>query len=505
MVSTADLTDPRLDAETAAMKATRAATVVLPAVAIVAAALRAAGALLRPPWHDEYFTAWATALRPGDLLDALRLDSGPPLPYLLARLAAATGLAPLTAARAISVLAGVLAVLAVAAAARRAAGAGAGLWCAALLALHPLAVAWSSEGRGYALLLLAAALSWERLEALHESGRGAVGLAFAVALGCWSHALGLVLAGAVAVAAFTLSPRARRAALLGCGAGLASHLPWLSVALAQPRAATAWMAGAWSVLPPLDKVLAPIRLLPPAAAFGDSLDLPSAPLAAQIVAALLCLMLVLRARGVARPAVLTATPALGLALVAWAGVPYLFPGRSEALYLAPFLGVVAAAAWRSRWTRAAGALLIAAGAATTAAALAAWAAAPPTTEQRLAEAIRQRLPGGGTVVVGGHWRLGLWYHLGGATSPYALVNVPAEAVAHPGWTIDVASAVAVREVDALTDRLAIETAAGRPLAIVLTPGLTTAKPLAAMAQRLGLREVLRLTTAVVWASPEGAA
>jgi len=482
---------------------------VLGIVAGAAVGVRAAGALLRPPWHDEYFTAWAAALPLGDLIAALRLDSGPPLPYLLAKLVAALGPSPLAAARLVSVLAGTLAVLVAARAAGRVAGAAAGAWCAALLALHPLAVAWSSEGRGYALLLLAAALAWERLEALRETGRGALGLALAVALGCWSHALGLVLAGATAVASLTLPRRGRQAALLGVGMGLASHLPWLPVAIAQPASATAWMAGAWLEMAPLERVLAPVRLLPPVAPFAAHLDLPSAPALAQALAAALCIWLLIavgRAQraGASSPlpaAVLTAVPAIGLGVLAWAGAPYLFPGRSEALYLAPFVGLLAAGAARSRAHRIGGVLLVAGAAASTGVALVAWGEAPPSDESLVAAAIRQHLQDGGTVVIGGYWRLGVSFHLGREAGRYELVNVPASAAAHPGWYEDARDHGATLEVDELAARLTTPAVAGRRVAIIVTPGTVTAPQLTALARRLELRQVLRLRAAVLWAAP----
>ena len=172
-------------------------------LALAALAPRLAGALLRHPWHDEYFTAWAARLPFAELMAALRLDSGPPLPYLLVKLVASLGIPGLAAARTVSVLAGTAAVLLAARAARRSSGPAAGWWTGAFLAAHPLAVAWSSEGRAYALVLLAAAWAWERLETLARDGRGALGLAAAVALACWSHGLGLLLAGVLAAVAVT--------------------------------------------------------------------------------------------------------------------------------------------------------------------------------------------------------------------------------------------------------------------------------------------------------------
>ncbi|MEW6336657.1 MAG: hypothetical protein AB1625_04570, partial [Acidobacteriota bacterium] len=75
----------------------------LGAVGAVALLLRAAAAAIRAPWHDEYFTAWAASIPWPDLLAALRVDSGPPLPYVLVRIGSVAGLEPLAAARAVSV------------------------------------------------------------------------------------------------------------------------------------------------------------------------------------------------------------------------------------------------------------------------------------------------------------------------------------------------------------------------------------------------------------------
>ena len=254
------------------------------ALAGAALAPRVAGAFLRRPWHDEYFTAWAAKLSLTDLVAALRLDSGPPLPYLLVKLLAFSGLDPVGAARAISVAAGTAAVLIAALASRRAFGERAGWWTGAMLAVHPLAVAWSCEGRAYALVLLAAASAWERVEALSRGGHGAAGLAAAVTLACWSHGLGLLLAGVLAASALTLRPPGRGRALGAVGVGLASHLPWLPVALHQPPAAVAWMSAAWRALPLTDRLAAPVRMFSPLAGFATALDLPSSPVVLEAAA-----------------------------------------------------------------------------------------------------------------------------------------------------------------------------------------------------------------------------
>ena len=476
------------------------AAIGMAALAAGAGAARLAAAVLRPPWHDEYFTAWAAGLPMSDLLAALRLDSGPPLPYLLTRLVAALGVEPLAAARAIAVVAGTLAVIVACRAAQRAWTAEAGWWCGAFLAAHPLAVAWSSEGRAYSLLLLAAALVWERLQALRDGRGGWLGLAAAVALGCWAHALGLVLAAAAAAAALLPGSRERTRALLAVGAGLASHLPWLPVAMAQPPGATAWMGAPWAGLTSPERALAPLRLLPPLAPFADHLDLPSPPAAAAVAAALLCLVLLAAARSPLPAALLAALPPAALGAAALLGAPYLFPGRSEALYLAPFAGLLAAGATRDRRFRLAAALLVAAGATVCGSALAAWAAAPPSGEARLATTVAGSLPGGGTIIVGGYWRLGVAHHLGPRGPRYELVSVPAAATAHPGWYDD-AQRPAATELADLEAGLRSGSGSVPSVAVIVAPGLATERPLVELAWRLGLRRALAVPGATLWLPP----
>ncbi|MDD5562582.1 MAG: glycosyltransferase family 39 protein [Thermoanaerobaculaceae bacterium] len=473
-------------------------------LALAAFVPRIAGAVLRQPWHDEYFTAWAARLPFADLVAALRLDSGPPLPYLLVKLVAGIGLPPLAAARAISVVAGVAAVLLAARAARRTFGPAAGWWAGALLAVHPLAVAWSCEGRAYALVFLAAAWAWERIAALAREGRGAVGLAAAVALACWSHGLGLLLAGVLAVVAVTLRPPERTPALLAVGAGLASHLPWLPVALHQPPAAIAWMAAAWRALPAPERIAAPVRLLSPLGGFAAALDLPSSPWWAETAAAVALGAVVIagcRVAGAWRPTIGAALPPAALWTLAALGVPAFYPGRGEVLALAPLALLAGAAAGRWRPAALAVLALAAGGAVTSGRALVAWAGAPPSGEQRIAASLRRALPDGGTVVIGGYWRLGVAYHLGAAAARDTLVNVPAEAARHPGWYDPRADVPAPDEVATLARRLLASPAA---VAIVVTPGLGTAPVLERLAAVLHLRAALAIPGAVVFLPDAGA-
>jgi 4-amino-4-deoxy-L-arabinose transferase-like glycosyltransferase len=473
-------------------------------LALAALVPRALGALVRQPWHDEYFTAWVTRLPWAKLIDALRVDSGPPLPYALAKVVALSGLGPLPSARLVAVAAGTGAVLLAALAARRAFGVEAGWWAGAMLALHPLAVAWSAEGRAYALLLFAAALAWERLERLVHSGVGALGLGCAVALACWSHALGMLLAAVVAMVGLSLRPPARRRVIVAVAAGLATCLPWLPVAIHQPPAAIAWMGAFWRTLPPVDRLAAPLRLLSPVGGFSLTLDLPSSPWWIEVPGVLLVLFLLaagFRAGAASgRTAVALLVPAVALWVLATLGVPAFYPGRGEALYVVPFAALLGAGAARSWALRGVATTVGLAALVVTGTAIAEWAHRPPSPEQRLAAALRERLPEGGEVVIGGYWRLGIAYHLGAARSRFALVNYPASAAAHPGWYEPTSDRPAPDELEALAAEL--RGCASRT-AIVVTPGLEGSDGLERLGAALGLRPMLVVPGGEIWLAPTG--
>ncbi len=468
------------------------------AIAFVAALPRAVAALVRPPWHDEYFTVWAARLPLADLLDALHRDSGPPLPYLLVKWLAALGLAPLPAARLLALAAGTAAVLLAWRAARLAVGERPALVLAGVLAFHPLAVTFGSEGRAYGLLFLGVAWAWERCEAIREQGRGVVGLALAVALACWSHGLGAVVGLAAASAAATLPPRLRRRALGAVAVGLASSLPWLPVALRQPAAATTWMLDAWRTLTLPERLAAPLRLLPPLAPFHRTLDLPAFPVPTMVLAAAACLVLLLAARPPATVLLVAAVPAGGLAILAHLGAPTYYPGRAEALFLAPALALVAAGVARGRWRWAAAAFLVAAAALASTSALHAWRHTPPAHEEVLAAAVAARYGQGATVVASGHW----WLDLASALEKYGpnftVLPYPACVATHPGWYDPAHCRPTSGEAEALYRRLISGDGA---VAVIVAAGTPLPRELSPLAARLGLSEALRLPAATLWLAP----
>lgn len=466
--------------------------------ALLALALRAAGAWLRPPWHDEYFTAWAARLPWSDLLAALRLDSGPPLLYVLSKLGELVGLPGLAVARAVAVLCGAGAVALVAATARLRWGAGAAWSAGLLLACHPLALHWGCEGRAYGLLLLATAWGWLELARMELGSSRGWRLGLAVALGCWSHSLGLVLASALAAACVVLPAPVRRRSLAAVAVGLASHLPWLPTMLGQPPAAIAWMSHLWDQLAiPRSTALALGRYLSPVAAFGGVLDLPAPPLGVELGgAAIVVVLLVLALRRpteVVLPAVAVGLPAAAFAALALAAVPVFYPGRAHVLLLAPFVVLLAASGAGA--ARAGTALLAAGGLAMSVWSVSAWTSAPEPAERSIARHVRAGLPDGGTVVVGGIWRLGVDYHLGRAREGVELVSVPEAAGRHPGWFVDGYDRPGPGELEALASRLS-----ARPdrTAVLVAPGAASAPDLVRLAARLGLRPIIEVPGGVLF-------
>lgn len=463
--------------------------------------MRAAAALLRRPWHDEYFTAWVATSPWSELVPALAQDSGPPLPYVLAKLLASAGLAPLAAARLVAVIAGSLAILAAARAARTVAGPRAAAWTAALLAFHPLAVAWSAEGRAYALLLLGVALVWDGLTQVVAVERGTWQVVAGAVLALWSHGLGLVLLVVMTLVGLSFPAPARRRAALAAALATLSFLPWVPVMLAQPPASLAWMTRAWQSLTPWHQLVAPLAFLPPGARFGSALDLPSAPLPIVAVTAVVTLGLAAAAVATARreviwTAVLVVLPAAALAILAHLSVPAFYPGRGEALYLAPALGLLAAGAIRGRPHALGAALLVGIGAAICGVALQSWRTTPPRPEEQLAHIIATHLPDGGTVLVEGYWRLGLWYHLGEARQLFQLETFPPAAAAHPGWYEGGGTPA---DAELARQRLAAEVQRGRPVACLLPPR-GTPSALRPAARAAGLAPAAAIPAAEVWVS-----
>jgi len=189
---------------------------------------------IRPIWFDELFTIWIARLRLAGIARALRLDSGPPLFYLLEMPFVRLGemLGTDTVARALPFAAILLLFLA-----GRRPETSAGPRFTALLAASPLLFFYSAEARAYALLAALSFLLFLAVFRLRER-RSAVFLAATAALLLpWVHYLGaLVVAGSVVLAYL----RRRRAFALLQAAAALPFAAWLPVALRQPGQAMAW-------------------------------------------------------------------------------------------------------------------------------------------------------------------------------------------------------------------------------------------------------------------------
>lgn len=190
------------------------------AVALLAAFLlvRLFFLVVREPFFDELFTLWMAAKPLGEILPALRLDSGPPLYYLIARFDDLGALRLLSLAFA---TAGFVALL---------------LWrslgpirlvAAALLAVYPPAVIYAADARAYALCgaLIGVAV-------LLVDAKRPFAAAAALVVAAYGHFLAvlflpiLLLRGRRGVAAFA--------------AACVAFVPGALLALSQPKEALAW-------------------------------------------------------------------------------------------------------------------------------------------------------------------------------------------------------------------------------------------------------------------------
>lgn len=444
--------------------------------ALAALVLRAVGASVLRPWHDEYFTVWASQLRWDELMAALRWDSGPPGLYVLVKVLSFMGLEPLVASRVLSVAAGVLAAVLVGLAARGLFSPAAGTAASFFFAVHPLAVMWGSEGRAYGLLSLAVAASLWALGELEAGRQSWVWLASCLAFGLYTHALGLVWL--LAVLAYGLCRR-QKTVLYAAGAAAASFSPWLPVMLQQPPEAVAWMGSSFREVPTWLRWLGAFRLLPPVAGWGYTLEAPEPAWYWQVVAAVATVWALALARGWVWALLLL--PAAALTFGAWLGLPVYYPGRGEAVLLAPFAALLAGGTQRRG--RALAASLVALGLGGSAAVLGSFRQAPPRPEQEVAR-ILLRQGTSGVLVTTGWWWLGMRHNL---PPSWRVIHLPEAALQHPGWFVPGRERVTEEELAEVERRLEDAGNRGQGVGILLTPGLPEAGELRFRCQRWGWR------------------
>lgn len=464
--------------------ASRAAVLAAAAVLLV---LGAAGVLLRAPWHDELYTAELARRSLAGIVSALRLDSGPPGHYVIARLLADLGAGSVRWLR----LPSLLGVVVGAAVLVRAAGriTPAASWPAAvLLAAQPLLLAAAAEARSYGLLFAAVAGIVLLLTRPLEPRR-ALALAGLLAVAGWLHALGLVVAGAVFVAGFWLPRAERRRLWLAVLAALLLVLPWLPVMTRQPAAAVAWMRGAWEALPwwrwllPLVEPAPGITLAPGALAFA-------LPLVVAAAAAAVWLTLVGAGLGrggrVAALGVLWGASGAVLLAATAAWRPLWATGRSVLVIVPAALVIGAAGAARLRrvgWL--AVGLLAVAGFTVDGLWLAAWTRPAPDPALPAARALAAAAPGD-VVVVTGWWYLDVRHALGQRRDRLEWLTFPAEERTHPGWYDDGLALSAARELPVLQARLERARRDGHGVWLLRSPKLPSDAMLTPLTGALGL-------------------
>ncbi len=193
-----------------------------------------------PVWLDEALSINIASSALGDIPDALRHDGHPPLYYALLHLWMEVFGDSNGSARALSGVVGLAALVAVVALAARLGGRRLAGAAAAVMAVLPFAVRYSSEARMYSLVTLLVALGWMALNAARRRPSVVRLAAVAVVSGAlllthyWSlYLLAVVGAGFVGRAwkGPTRSVDTRLA--LAVAAGGAAFVPWLSAFLYQ--------------------------------------------------------------------------------------------------------------------------------------------------------------------------------------------------------------------------------------------------------------------------------
>jgi 4-amino-4-deoxy-L-arabinose transferase-like glycosyltransferase len=191
----------------------------------------------QPLWRDEAFTAVVVQRPLGQMLDAVRSDSAPPLAYLLDHLVALVSSAP-AALRLIAVIAGAGAIPLAAALGRRIAGDRGGIITALVCALTPALVLSARDARMYALattlVLASTLLLWRAVERPARMRWVAYSAVTVLAVYTQYFAIFAVAVQVIAVLVVLRAGwRTTLSTALAAGLAMLALLPWLVVARAQ--------------------------------------------------------------------------------------------------------------------------------------------------------------------------------------------------------------------------------------------------------------------------------
>jgi hypothetical protein len=278
-------------------------------------------AAVREPFFDELFTLWVTRLPLDQMLEAVRIDSGPPLYYILVHLLGIETIAGLRALSMFFALSTCGLVLSWTSLGSRR------ITAAALLAAFPPQVYFSGEGRAYAMAGFGVAAG---VLAAHEwaetsQRRWLIVSCVALLLGAYSHYYGVLFF------ATPLLVAPLRRAIPAVGVTVIAFIPGIMLALSQPREAMAWI----SEMP----VLLPLQHLAFAARYPD-VFLPPVPVLLHLSALLLTLVIAWsgrRDRLALRFAVITLVPIVAAIALGLIGFTVYFPVRFESVLAVPFI------------------------------------------------------------------------------------------------------------------------------------------------------------------------
>jgi hypothetical protein len=404
--------------------------------------------LARDPFFDELFTVWIARQETGRILEALLVDSGPPLYYLLVRALLAwsfdlkAGIDLVTAVRFFSLTAALIALLSVLFARRL----GPSRYIAALLlVIYPPHLYFSTEARSYALCSLFTGLGALLLDRWLDDGKTrTLALASAALIAAaYTHYYGVLFFPVPFVLALLNRRRREVPQALAATVALAVfYAPGFWLVSRQPAGAMQWMQGREGGLS--EALSVAIRHLGIAAPYPAGL-LTAPPLWLQygsllVVVATVAFGLVHspKARSFGLMALL---PLLGALLFVATGRPAYFPMRFEAVTAVPFVLMLsfAMAALPLQFRRVVLAVIVAAGAWVSWRVIADRTSWPDDPYRQTAEFARQALLDQSVpIVASGPQYLEVISRLDGEWKPL-VVSFPFEQGEHPGWRATLAA------------------------------------------------------------------
>ena len=431
------------------------------AFSTVACGLALLGSLLRPVWHDELYTLWLARMPLSDLLGALRLDSGPPLHYLICHVlfeivdwpegsALGTFMVRLPSVLAFSMMPWVLW--------RWARGRGTVIFWATALTMTWLPMLYfATEARAYALLALVNAVLWLLGPDLVESGgRRLVLFAVLAAALPMLHYTGLVSFCLLPTLALFIPRSKWRSFAAALAAAALPVLAWSPAILGAPSDSMKWVDTSSG---PGRPGVVSLEVLSPAGPFPALFESEASPIPTVLSVAVLIVMLAALVFGAVKTfrrriqgnerlhSIIGQTiglmPAVVLGCLGLVGWPVYFAGRTESmvwLLLASLVGVSVLAIPRIA-RRACVSPYVAMGLVT----IGLWMGGLPSRPDAIGVQVGRELAGAlqpkDRVVVVGLWQLEIQHGLaeavayasGNFQTSVAVETLPRSQADHPGW------------------------------------------------------------------------